>query len=114
GLLNGLYHGNLEVSSDLKRTDDSAFHALAAQRRTQAPYKGRRLHVTARVTRDAATYVIRDEGHGFDTTNLPDPTDPEHLERPSGRGILLIRTFMDEVQYNAPGNELTMTKRCDK
>jgi anti-sigma regulatory factor (Ser/Thr protein kinase) len=42
---------------------------------------------------------------------LPDPTDPANLERISGRGLLLIRTFMDEVHHNAKGNEVVMIKR---
>ena len=42
---------------------------------------------------------------------VPDPTDPENLERPCGRGLLLMQTFMDEVRYNPKGNSVTMTKR---
>jgi len=43
---------------------------------------------------------------------LPDPADPENLQRTHGRGLLLIRSFMDEVKHNAVGNEITMVKRC--
>jgi anti-sigma regulatory factor (Ser/Thr protein kinase) len=42
---------------------------------------------------------------------LPDPRDPENLVKPSGRGVLLIRTFMDEVAFNDKGNQITMIKR---
>ena len=56
-------------------------------------------------------FVIRDEGPGFDVTTLPDPTDPENLLKPSGRGLLLIRTFMDEATHNATGNEITLVRR---
>ena len=42
---------------------------------------------------------------------LPDPTDPTNLENASGRGLLLMRTFMDEVKYNDSGNAVTLTKR---
>jgi len=47
-----------------------------------------------------ATFVIRDEGPGFDVSILPDPTGPENLCKPSGRGSMLLRTFIDEVTYN--------------
>ena len=57
------------------------------------------------------TYAIRDEGPGFDPSTLPDPTDPANLERVSGRGLLLIHAFMDEVRHNPTGNEITMVKR---
>lgn len=55
--------------------------------------------------------MIRDEGPGFDSTSLPDPTDPVNLEKVSGRGLLLIRTFMDEVRHNPKGNEIVLVKR---
>ncbi len=57
--------------------------------------------------------MIRDEGQGFDLASLPDPTLPQNLERRTGRGLFLIRTFMDEVRHNAVGNEITMVKRRD-
>ena len=57
-------------------------------------------------------YVIRDEGPGFDLKSLPDPRDPVNVERPSGRGMLLMRTFMDLVEYNAMGNMVTLFKRA--
>ena len=55
--------------------------------------------------------MIRDEGPGFDPTKLPDPTDPANMEKASGRGLLLIRTFMEEVRHNDQGNEITMVWR---
>ncbi len=113
-LLNAVYHGNLEVSSDLRLNGDDAFHKLARERRSLAPYAARRVKVTARLTPSEARFVILDEGPGFDVTKLPDPTDPEFLERPSGRGVLLMRTFMDEIRYNPTGNRVTLVKRRDR
>ena len=110
-LANALHHGNLEVESDMRETDMGAYFALIEERRTKSPWRDRRIEVTVRVTREEATYVIRDEGRGFDPTQLPDPTDPSNLEKASGRGLLLIRTFMDEVRHNESGNEITMIKR---
>jgi serine/threonine-protein kinase RsbW len=54
--------------------------------------------------------VIEDEGPGFDPTAVPDPTEDENLELPSGRGLMLMRTFMTEVEYNERGNRVLMTK----
>ncbi len=110
-LLNALYHGNLEISSDLREVDSLAYYDLAKQRCEQEPYSGRRVHVSAKLNRDEAVYVIRDEGPGFDRAILPDPTDPANLDKPSGRGLLLIQTFMDAVSFNDQGNEITVTKR---
>jgi CheY-like chemotaxis protein len=112
-LSNGIVHGNLEVSSSLRRDagSEEAFHRLIARRRAQPAFRDRRIHLLARVTPDAASFVVRDEGRGFNPTLLPDPRDPSNLETIGGRGLLLIRTFMDEVRHNDAGNEITMIKR---
>lgn len=110
-LLNSLYHGNLEVSSKLKEDDNDAFHKLASERMSLSPFQDRRIYVRFSLTPLIANFTIRDDGQGFDHSKLPDPTDPANLELPSGRGVLLMRAFMDEVKYNATGNEVTLTRR---
>ncbi|MBV9123413.1 MAG: response regulator [Planctomycetes bacterium] len=112
-LINAIDHGNLEVSSELREGDDSKYHDLVNQRRQEAPYKDRRVYFETKISRTAATFVVRDEGKGFDPSSLPDPTDPANLERIGGRGLLLIRTFMDEVQHNNTGTQITMVKKTD-
>ena len=112
-LLNAMHHGNLELKSELREQFSSAYYELGEQRRHQPPYDRRHVYVSARLSSSEAIYTIRDEGPGFDPTTLPDPTNPENIEKCSGRGLLLIRTFMDHVSHNATGNELTMIKRRD-
>lgn len=111
-LLNAMDHGNLELDSALRERDDNEYHRLQRERRTEQPYAGRRVHVTARESPGESAYVIRDEGPGFDTSKLPDPTDPANLERRSGRGLLLMRAFMSEVRHNDHGNEVTLVRRA--
>ena len=110
-LLNAVYHGNLEISSELRQDGSDAYQRLGEQRRLQAPYAERRVYVHLQLGRAEARVVIRDEGPGFDVAKLPDPTDPENILKASGRGLLLIRTFMDEVVHNATGNQITMVRR---
>jgi CheY-like chemotaxis protein len=110
-LANAVEHGNLEASSKLREDDETVYHRLLAERRQQPPYRDRRVYVAAEESRTGVTYAIRDEGPGFDPSTLPDPTDPANLERVSGRGLLLIHAFMDEVRHNPTGNEITMIKR---
>ncbi len=110
-LTNAIFHGNLELSSSIKEQDEKRFYSLAAERRGQFPYRDRRVFLSTLLTRDQVTFVVRDDGPGFDPSLLPDPTDPSNLERVSGRGLLLIQTFMDHVTHNDKGNQITMVKR---
>lgn len=109
---NALFHGNLELTSEQREGDAGEYQRLIDQRSIVEPYASRRLEVTVEVTPHSGRFVIRDYGPGFDPSKLPDPTDPENLERVSGRGLLLMRTFMDEVTFNSTGNQVTMIKRC--
>lgn len=110
-LQNAYYHGNLEVSSKLRDRADNAFHDLASARRLQPPYRDRRIHFRLRFEESAARITIVDEGPGFDVSTVPNPTDPEFFERSHGRGVFLMRTFMDEVSFNSRGNEVVLVKR---
>lgn len=111
-LLNAMIHGNLEVSSDLRQHEDGAlFDEFIELHATQEPFCSRRVTATVTVDTDSAVFAIQDEGPGFDVSSIPDPTDPENLLRPSGRGLLLIQAFMDSVEFNSTGNRITMTLR---
>lgn len=111
-LINAMEHGNLELTSELRESEDiNAYRKLVDERRKLQPYCERRVFVVARFSRKEASFVIRDEGNGFDCSKLPDPTDPANLQKCSGRGLFLIRTFMDVVRFNDTGNEITMIKQ---
>jgi len=110
-LNNALYHGNLELNSATREGDRVAYRALVEERRRSEPYRSRKLFVQVSVTPTHGAFVIRDEGQGFDPNQLPDPTNPANLEKLSGRGLLLMRTFMDDVQFNERGNEVTLIKK---
>jgi serine/threonine-protein kinase RsbW len=58
----------------------------------------------------AFTISVRDEGRGFDPASVPDPTRPENLMLPYGRGLMLMNAYMDRVEYSGAGNEVTMVK----
>jgi len=111
-LVNALYHGNLEVSSDLRTEGDfGRFYEEARNRRGRSPFRERSVHVRVSLSAERAVFDIRDEGPGFDVSSLPDPTSTANLDAVSGRGVMLMRTFMDEVQYNSSGNQVILTKR---
>ncbi|MDG2015008.1 MAG: response regulator [Pirellulaceae bacterium] len=113
-LCNAICHGNLEVDSELKEsTDCSAYENKIRERKDAAPFCERRVRVHAEFTEQSIRFQIDDEGPGFNPQKLPDPTTAENILRPSGRGLLLIRSFMDEVHHNQTGNRITLVKnRC--
>ena len=54
---------------------------------------------------------VTDEGRGFDPATVPDPTLPENVSKPTGRGIFLMRALMDDVRFNASGNSVSLFLR---
>lgn len=68
------------------------------------------VQIAYRVTAERFDVLVADEGPGFDPADVPDPTDVENLERPCGRGLMLMRHYMNQVGHNAAGNAVLMTK----
>jgi serine/threonine-protein kinase RsbW len=101
--------------------EDTRFHVTMAVREAavNAVLHGneydssKQVDVSLENTGSALVFVIADEGKGVDPASLPDPLAPENLLRGTGRGIFLIRSFMDEVHFRQlhPGTELTLVKR---
>jgi CheY-like chemotaxis protein len=110
-LTNAYYHGNLEIGAALGKAGRPAYEQLARQRRWESPYRERRIRVRAHVSRSQAVFVIGDEGPGFDVAQLPTVIGLHDAEQGAGRGVILMRTIMDEVSYNEAGNEVTLIKR---
>lgn len=108
---NAIFHGNLELSSQLRESPDGEYGRMAQLRLGTPPYSQRFVEVRAKISEDEFICRITDEGPGFDPALIPDPCEAANLEKLSGRGLLLIQTFMDEVTHNATGNEITLIKR---
>ena len=107
---NALYHGNLELSSDLRQGDGRAWREETQRRLRQSPYCDRQIRFEVVIDDRSARFLIRDDGPGFNPHLQSDCTDEENLERCSGRGLLLMRMYMDEVRFNETGNEAVLVK----
>lgn len=71
----------------------------------------KQVRITATLSGNDAIFTVEDEGDGFNVNQLPHPRDPENLYKSSGRGVLLIRSIMDDTHYNGRGNVVTMEMR---
>jgi len=88
GLANAIKHGNLLDESKLVR-------------------------VTCRIDASRLRIQIQDQGAGFEPDAVPDPTQEEFIERPTGRGLLLIRAYMDHCEFIDRGRCLIMERECN-
>jgi serine/threonine-protein kinase RsbW len=109
-----------KMANEAGLSEDDCFHISMAVREAAINAvlhgneydPGRQISVSLENSGSALTIVIADQGKGLDPDTLPDPLAPENLLRGTGRGIFLIRSFMDEVHFRQlhPGTELTMVK----
>jgi len=110
-----------EMAAEAGLSEDELFHIAMAVREAavNAVLHGNEydpskcIRVNLENTGTELRFVIADQGRGVDPEELPDPLAPENLLRGTGRGIFLIRSFMDEVHFRQlhPGTELTLVKR---
>lgn len=70
----------------------------------------KKITISYQIDGKRAIIRIRDEGPGFDPASVPDPTCPERICLPNGRGLMLMRCYLDEVAYNTQGNEVQLVK----
>lgn len=111
-LFNAIYHGNLELPVQQLQTTRTQIRAgnvadFLEQRASETPYCDRAVYVEISFSRDQVQCVIRDEGPGF---NVIQNSHGKEADDSAGRGLILIRKFMDTVHFNDKGNELTLTR----
>ena len=72
--------------------------------------RAKKVQISYQVLPDRFEILITDEGVGFDPADVPDPTAVENLERPCGRGLMLMRHYMTEVTFNDRGNAVVLSR----
>jgi CheY-like chemotaxis protein/anti-sigma regulatory factor (Ser/Thr protein kinase) len=113
-LINAMFHGNLELDAVEVQSARKAMHEgrttpEVSQRSQLDPYSDRKVHIDIEFKAKAVTMLIRDQGRGFDAVGgLATANQISQLSDEGGRGLTLIRKFMDEVQFNGDGNEIKL------
>ncbi|MFT5322794.1 MAG: anti-sigma regulatory factor (Ser/Thr protein kinase) [Planctomycetaceae bacterium] len=112
-LTNAIAHGNLEVSSDLKESAEAERFAEAlAVRSAQNEYSSRRVQIVVEYNEHRVAWTITDEGKGFDVAKvLKHAASEEPSMLSSGRGVIMMKAFMDDVQYELGGRQCRMVLR---
>ncbi len=108
---NAMVHGNLEVSSDLKEQGNSVFAEALAQRAADSKYAGRAIDIVVDNDGQVCRWIITDQGRGFDVERVLArclSNDPEVLLA-SGRGILMMKSFLDEVRFALDGRRVILS-----
>ncbi len=112
-LTNSVIHGNLEVSSELKERSEDAFVQTLAERSADPNYSARPVDICIDYDGERCQWMFTDRGQGFDVERALARMEQNELEAPmaSGRGIQLMRAFLDEVRYEAGGRRVVLTLR---
>lgn len=106
-LHNAMVRGNLEMS---RAEFPVASPKLVQERAASEPFSNRKVVCSFRVTPEKLEVSVRDQGPGFDLGQIPDSNDPESFRDGHGRGLVLIRAFMDQVEFDDGGREIRMIK----
>jgi DNA-binding NarL/FixJ family response regulator/anti-sigma regulatory factor (Ser/Thr protein kinase) len=114
-LLNAFCHGTLalppeQVQQARAELSQGRVAPCIQDRWVHPSCRDRKVFVEAQIGRNEARFVVRDEGAGFAHAAIPERHDPTTMERGQGRGLVLMRHFMDEVAFNDKGNEVTLVK----
>jgi anti-sigma regulatory factor (Ser/Thr protein kinase) len=110
-LSNAMIHGNLELASDLKERGDSSFAEALAARMADAALSSRHVDLVVDYDGERCRWIITDQGQGFDVDRAlarASTDDPEVLLA-SGRGIIIMRSFLDDVRYELGGRRIILT-----
>jgi CheY-like chemotaxis protein len=114
-LTNAFEHGNLEIPGEEKvrllEISQQSWRDFLIERMQEPKYRDKKIHVGLRINEELMRVSIRDEGNGFDPSKRSAEVDPEQLFRSSGRGLLLIQSLMDEMEFNEDGTQITVVKK---
>ena len=94
------YYGNILIAIT-EAVNNAIYHGNAAN-----PTKN--IDILFRTHKDHVSFVVKDEGTGFNFSNLPDPTNPENVDKPNGRGVFLMRNLADKVSFEDNGSTVIL------
>lgn len=98
--INQDYYGNILVALT-EAVNNAIYHGNAGN-------ENKNIDISFKTTADYVSFMIKDEGSGFNPDSLPDPTNPENIEKPNGRGVFLMRRLADKVSFEDNGSKVIL------
>jgi len=98
--INQDYYGNILVALT-EAVNNAIYHGNKSN-------ENKNIDITFKSSPTQVSFIVKDEGAGFDFDNLPDPTNPENVENLNGRGVFLMRHLADKVSYKENGSKVIL------
>jgi serine/threonine-protein kinase RsbW len=98
--INQDYYGNILVALT-EAVNNAIYHGNAGN-------ANKNIDISFKTSPNIVSFIIKDEGSGFNPDILPDPTNPENIEKPNGRGVFLMRRLADNVSFEDNGSKVIL------
>jgi serine/threonine-protein kinase RsbW len=98
--INEDFYGNILVALT-EAVNNAIYHGNQSNPNKQ-------IEISFKASPNFISFIVKDEGKGFNYSSLPDPTNPENIEKPNGRGVFLMRNLADNVSFEDNGSKVTM------
>lgn len=99
------FYGNILVALT-EAVNNAIYHGNQAN-------ANKSIDISFKTSPNLVSFIVKDEGPGFNYTNLPDPTNPENIANPNGRGVFLMRNLADNVSFEDNGSKVILDFKVD-
>ncbi|WP_236847069.1 ATP-binding protein [Brachyspira catarrhinii] len=111
--INAIEHGNLGISYETKKEwiEKNIYHEKLAELLKTEAAKNTFVEISLEIENGYITLIVRDEGEGFKPQKAIEKIKQEDFMRNSGRGMMMMKSYFDEIKYNETGNSITLLKK---
>ncbi|WP_416487291.1 ATP-binding protein [Brachyspira hyodysenteriae] len=115
-IMNAIEHGNLNILYETKKNwlKKNIYHKKLKELLKTEKAKSTNIEITLQIEEDNITIAVKDQGLGFKPKQEAKKINNDGFARESGRGIMMIKSYFDEVKFNKKGNVITLTKLIKK
>lgn len=111
--INAIEHGNLGISYETKKEwiEKNIYHEKLSELLKTETAKNTFVEISLEIETDCITLTVKDEGDGFKPQKAIEKIKQEDIRRNSGRGMMMMKSYFDEIKYNETGNSITLIKK---